>query len=561
MSLAQAAIVPDIRPVEELDVLVVGAGFTGLYQLHRLRELGFSVRLFEAAADLGGIWYWNCYPGARVDTHVPMYEFSLEELWRDWTWTERFPAWDELRRYFHYVDKKLDLSRDIRFNTRVEGAEFDLERNQWVVRAQDGSIVRARYLVMCTGFAAKPYTPDLKGLSLFAGAKHHTAWWPQEGLDMAGKRIGVIGTGASGVQVVQEAAAVASQLTVFQRTPILALAMQQCTLDEGTQNEMKRDYPARYVRRRESFGGFDFAASVKSALEVSPEERREVYEAAWAAGGFSFWVSTFYDIMMNLEANRTAYDFWREKVQARIDDPALAEKLAPKDPPHPFGVKRPSLEQNYYDVFNQDNVRLVDLKETPILEITSRGVRTAEGEYEFDILALGTGCDAVTGGLTQIDITGTQGVTLKEHWAAGARTHLGIASAGFPNLVFLYGPQSPSGFCNGPTCAELQGDWVVAFLEQMRERGGARFEATREAEDAWRTHVNEVGAMTLFPLADSWYMGANIPGKPREFLNYPGGVPLYLRMCEACAANDYEGFVLSGPGRGCATRGTSIKPP
>lgn len=540
----QSSIPSETQAAEAFDILVVGAGFTGLYQLHRLRQLGFSVRLLEAGADLGGIWYWNCYPGARVDTHVPMYEFSREDLWRDWTWTERFPAWDELRRYFHYVDQKLDLSRDIRFNTRVEAAEFDEGRQQWTVRTQDGGALRAQFLVLCTGFAAKPYVPKLKGLEQFKGAKHHTAWWPQNGLDLAAKRVGVIGTGASGVQVVQEAAAVAAELTVFQRTPILALAMQQCALDESTQVEMKRDYPARFARRRESFGGFDFHATGKSALEVSPEERKAIYEASWAAGGFSFWASTFYDVMMNLEANRTAYDFWRAKVQARIRDPKLAEQLAPREPPHPFGVKRPSLEQTYYDVFNQDNVRLVDLKATPILEITPGGVRTADGEYDLDILVLATGFDAVTGGLTQIDIRGVDGVTLKDKWAQGARTHLGMASAGFPNLLFLYGPQSPSGFCNGPTCAELQGDWVLEFLKHMRDAGVSRFEATPAAEQTWKDHVEAVGAMTLFPLADSWYMGANIPGKPRELLNYPGGVPMYLQMCQASAANGYEGFLL-----------------
>ncbi len=534
----------ETQSVEAFDILVVGAGFTGIYQLHRLRQLGFSVRLLEAGADLGGIWYWNCYPGARVDTHVPMYEFSSEDLWRDWTWTERFPAWDELRRYFRYVDQKLDLSRDIRFNTRVEAAEFDEGKQQWTVRSQDGCALQARFLVLCTGFAAKPYVPALKGLDRFKGAKHHTAWWPQNGLDLTAKRVGVIGTGASGVQVVQEAAALAAELTVFQRTPILALAMQQRALDEATQVEMKRDYPARFARRRESFGGFDFHASGKSALEVSPEERLAIYEASWAAGGFSFWASTFYDVMMNLEANRTAYDFWREKVQLRIQDPKVAEQLAPREPPHPFGVKRPSLEQTYYDVFNQHNVRLVDLKVTPILEITANSVRTADGEYDLDVLVLATGFDAVTGGLTQIDIRGVEGLTLKEKWAQGARTHLGMASAGFPNLLFLYGPQSPSGFCNGPTCAELQGDWVVEFLKHMRDEGVSRFEATPTAEQTWKDHVEAVGSMTLFPLADSWYMGANIPGKPRELLNYPGGVPMYLQMCKASAANGYEGFLL-----------------
>lgn len=528
----------------ELDVLVVGAGFAGLYQLHRLRELGFRVRLFEAGSDLGGIWYWNCYPGARVDSHIPNYEFSLEELWRDWNWTERFPGWSELRAYFHYVDTKLDLSRDIRFNTRVTGADFDAERGQWVVRTNSGAPVRARFLVLCTGFAAKHHVPDFEGLEDFQGVCHHTALWPQEGLDMTGRRVGVIGTGASGVQVVQEASRVAAQVTVFQRTPILALPMQQRKLDVATQRRMKADYPALFRRRSETFGGFEFDFNGKSALEVTPEVRRAVYEAAWNQGGFHFWLGAFSDVLMDEASNLTAYEFWRGKTRQRIRDPAVARKLAPDVPPHPFGVKRPSLEQFYYEAFNQDNVVLVDLHDTPIERITRVGVKTSDREHELDILVLATGFDAVTGGLTQIEIRGTQGLTLGEKWTQGARAHLGMASAGFPNLLFIYGPQSPSGFCNGPTCAELQGDWVVDCLTDLRARGIQRIEATTAAENAWSDHVEELTAMTLFPRADSWYMGANIPGKARQLLNYPGGLPLYLQKCGDCVAKNYAGFVL-----------------
>jgi len=317
----------------EIDVLIVGAGFAGVYQLQQLRKRGFNAQIFEAGATLGGIWYWNCYPGARVDTHVPMYEFSDKDLWQDWNWSERFPDWAELRRYFAYVDKKWDLSKDISFNTRVIAAEFDEAQSQWLVTTDDGKVTRANSVVFCTGFAAKSYIPEFEGLEDFEGVSHHTAHWPQEGLDFTGKRVGIIGTGASGVQVAQEAGGTAAALTIFQRTPILALAMQQKKLDVATQDEMKKEYPARYKRRNESSGGFDFPETEKSALEVSDEERNATFEDAWSKGGFSFWSNTFNDILLNMEANQTAYDFWRSKVHARVTDPAIAETLAPKIAP------------------------------------------------------------------------------------------------------------------------------------------------------------------------------------------------------------------------------------
>ncbi len=528
----------------DYDVVIVGAGFGGLYQLHRLRDLGLSVALVEAGSGLGGIWHWNCYPGARVDSHVPVYEYSDEKLWRDWYWDERFPDWTALRRYFDHVDATWDLSRDIRFNTRVSGADWDEAGRFWRVDTDAGDSLRTRFFLLCTGFAAKSYTPDFPGLEDFAGACHHTAHWPQDGLDMTGLRVGVVGTGASGVQVVQEAAKVAAEVTVFQRTPILALAMQQRRLTREEQDEAKVGYPEIFSRRIQTNSGFDFVEAAVPAMSVSDEERRATYERLWQMGGFAFWVGGYSDILLSEEANRTAYDFWREKVRARVADPAVAEVLAPTEPPHPFGVKRPSLEQNYYDVFNQDNVRLVDLKATPIERIIPSGVRTSEGDHELDLLVMATGFDAVTGGLTNIDIRGCGGESLKEHWQEGARTHLGIASAGFPNLLYIYGPQSPSGFCNGPTCAEVQGDWVVELIAHMRDAGVTRIEATPEAEQGWRDQVQAIASMTLFPRADSWYMGANIPGKPREMLNWPGGLQMYLMACRSSAEAGYSGFVL-----------------
>ena len=527
-----------------LDALIIGAGFNGIYQLHRLREEGFSVQIFEAGAGLGGIWYWNCYPGARVDSHVPNYEFSIKELWQDWNWTERFPAWDELRRYFAYVDEKLQLSKDIQFNTRVSGAQFDNSRNQWLVRTSDGRETRARFLIPCMGFAAKAYTPDFPGIDKFAGPCHHTAHWPQEGLDMTGKRVGVIGTGASGVQVTQEAAKVASHLTVFQRTPNMALPMQQRPLDEQTQQKMKLKYAAQFRQRAVSSSSMiDVVADERGAKDVPEVQRQAIFEAAWQKGGFHFWFGTFSDILQDKDSNLLAYEFWRDKIRARINDPALKEKLAPMKPLHPFGTKRPSLEQNFYEAFNQPNVKLVDVRDEPIQEITESGVLTSENAYEFDILVLATGFDASTGAFTQIDLRGTHGKTLKETWSDGVKTYLGFAVPAFPNMLMLYGPQSPTAFCNGPTCAEIQGDWVIDCLNHLRDRQLARIEATDAAAERWAAHIAELGEGTLFPLADSWYMGANIPGKCRQLLYHPD-VQGYLEQCRDAATSGYAGFEL-----------------
>jgi len=534
----------DNTETEELDVIIVGAGFAGLYLLDRLRSMGMFVQVFEAGDAPGGVWYWNCYPGARVDSPGPMYQFSRDDLWRDWKFSELYPSWQEIREYFHYVDKKLDLSRDIRFNRRVNEADFDPARNRWTVYSSDGSVTRARYFVLCTGLGSKPYIPELPGLSDFAGERHHTALWPQQGLDLAGKRVGVIGTGASGVQVAQEAAGVAAHLTVFQRTPNLALPMRQRKLDDDTIRRMKGDYPRAYQKRRTTFGGFDYEFLEKSASEVSEDERRATFERVWNIGGFAPWVGSFNDLLTNEHSNRAAYDFWRDKTRARINDPAVAEMLAPTEPIHPYGTKRPSLEQNFFDIFNLSNVSLVDLRKTPIERVTRSGIKTAAGEHDLDVLVLATGFDAVTGGLTGIDIRGTQGETLREKWAKGVRAHLGMAAAGFPNLLFVYGPHSPNAFANGPTCAELQGDWIVGLLDHVRQRDWKRFEATAPGEEEWRTQVLALADATLFPQADSWYLGANIPGKPREMLSFAGGLSTYMAKCNESAERGYEGFTI-----------------
>jgi cyclohexanone monooxygenase len=343
----------------------------------------------------------------------------------------------------------------------------------------------------------------------------------------------------------QEAAGVAAHLTVFQRTPNLALPMRQKKLDADAIRRMKEKYPEMFDRRTKTFAGFDYDVLAKSALEVSDYERQATFERLWEIGGFAPWIGSFNDILLNEEANRAAYQFWRDKTLKRIKDPAIAEILAPAEPIHPFGVKRPSLEQHFYEIFNQPNVSLVDLRTNPIERVTPGGIRTAAGEHELDILVLATGFDAVTGGLTSIDIRGPAGETLKDKWATGVRAHLGMAAAGFPNLLFVYGPQSPNGFCNGPTCAEVQGDWIARLLDHLRQGNYTRVEATVAAEEAWRAQVLALADATLFPRADSWYLGANIPGKPREMLSFTGGLPAYLAKCSESAERGYEGFALS----------------
>jgi len=535
--------------MEALDVLVIGAGFSGLYQLDRLRRLGYSVKIYEAAPALGGVWYWNCYPGARCDTYGPLYQYSDPALWQGWDFDELYPSWDKIREYFHYVDAKLDLSRDIRYDTRVVGATFDESKHHWVVRTENGRTAHARFMLMCTGIGSKPYTPPIAGLESFAGRVYHTARWPQEGVDLSGRHVGVLGTGATGVQVIQELGPVVATLTVFQRTPNMALPMRQQTLDEAGKRALRENMQERYAKRARTFGGYDFDFNDyagPTAAGLTPERIHEMYEEYWTLGGFVPWLGNFAEIWTDERLNRVAYDFWRDKVRQRIGDPDMAAKLAPDEPPHPYGVKRISLEQRYYEVFNQPNVTLVDLKETPLECVTPEGVFTTDGRvHPLDTLVLATGFDMVTGGLTAIDIRGTDGRSLREHWQDGVNAYLGSMTHGFPNMLFVYGPQAPAGLSNGPSSSEIHGDEIIQVLEHLRRAGRTRIESTAEADAGWRKRIDDYAAATLFCRADSWYMSANMPGKVRQMINYPMGIPDYLAQWRASAQAGYAGFDIA----------------
>jgi cation diffusion facilitator CzcD-associated flavoprotein CzcO len=528
-----------------LDVLVVGGGFSGLYQLDRLRDLGFDVKVWDAAGGLGGIWWWNCYPGARTDTVGHIYQFSHKDLWKDHDFAERYPDFAGVREYFEYIDGKLDLTKDIEFNTVAAQAQWNEASREWTVHSSDGKEQKARTVVLATGFGAKPLYPTIPGMETFAGECHHTARWPQGGLDVTGKRVVVIGTGASGVQVIQAAARDASEVSVFQRTPNLALPMRQRRLDHAENEEVRTSLPGRFEARYKAFAGFDFDFMPENAAAATDAERRATYERFWAAGGFPIWLGMYQDLLADEDANRTFYDFWRDKVHERVNDPATAELLAPADPPHPFGVKRPALEQNYFDVFNQDNARLIDQNDEPILEITSTGVVTKNGLIECDVIALATGFDNNRGGIMGIDIQGVNGERLQDKWANRVDTFMGLSTAGFPNMLFLYGPQSPSGFCNGPTSAEYQGDIVIEFLDHLRRNGHTRFESESAAEKEWTAHVDELFEGSLFTKARSWYWGANVPGKPAQMLNYSGGVPAYFGKWDEVKAAGYSEYEVS----------------
>ena len=527
----------------KVDVVVVGAGFAGLYALHRLRGLGLSAQCFEAGGDIGGTWYWNRYPGARCDIESLEYSYSFDEsLQQEWRWSERYSAQPEILRYIHHVADRFDLRRFVRLNTRVVSAKYDERGGHWQVTTDDGALTEARFCIMATGCLSSARVPPIEGAAQFAGRQLHTGQWPHEAVDCHGRRVGVIGTGSSGIQVVTAIAGEASELFVFQRTPSFSLPSKNAPLDPAVEREVKAGYAALRRKARESAAGnAAYPVPTQSAFDVDSGERARIYEQHWGAGRVSIG-RAFTDLLTDMRANDTAAEFVRDKIVATVKDERVAAALLPS---HPIGTKRVCLDSGYYEVFNRPDVTLVDLREEPIERITAAGVQTSRREIALDVIVYATGYDAMTGALDAIDIRGRGGRSLREKWQAGPRTLLGLQSAGFPNLFFITGPGSPSVLSNVIVCIEQHVDWIADALGYLQEHGLDRMEATVRAEDAWIAHVNEVASRTLFPQAASWYMGANVPGKPRVFMPYVGGVGAFRIACDRIAAAGYDGFHLT----------------
>ncbi|MBV1914427.1 MAG: NAD(P)/FAD-dependent oxidoreductase [Pseudomonadales bacterium] len=530
----------------DFDVIVVGAGFGGMYMLHKLREQGFSAKVIEAGDGVGGTWYWNRYPGARCDIESLDYQFGFsDEIQRGWNWTERFSAQPEILRYAQWVSEKLDLLKDIQFDTRVIQANFNDKNNSWSLNADTGETFTGKYCVMATGCLSMPRTPDFKGLDDFKGNVYFTAQWPHEEVDFSGQTVAVIGTGSSGIQSIPIFASQADHVTVFQRTPNFSLPAHNKPLEPGQAEAHKDKFMALRHEARTVGVGFGNAAEAKPAAEFSKDEAESHLESVWKTGGLGV-LSAFSDMVLNNESNEVAAEFIRDKIRGMVDDPAISEKLAPTS--YPLGTKRPCVDTGYFDVYNRDNVSLVDINDEAIETITSDGIKTTAHDFKVDNIVFATGFDAMTGALLKMDIRGRDGYTLNEKWEAGARTYLGLSMAGFPNLFTVTGPGSPSVLSNMIVSIEQHVEWIVDCMNHMRDNNIDSIEAEEKAESDWVAHVNELADMTLFPQANSWYIGANIPGKPRVFMPYIGGVGLYAQKCDRVAADGYDGFKLASVG-------------
>jgi cyclohexanone monooxygenase len=528
----------------DYDAVVVGAGFAGMYMLHRLRQLGCSARVYERGDGVGGTWYWNCYPGARVDVESREYSYSFsEELEHEWRWSERYATQPELLRYANYVADRFDLKRDIQFETTVTAAIFDEAANRWIVSTDNGDRVTATYCIMATGCLSIPKDIDLPGIENFQGRVYRTSLWPKEQqVDFTGQRVAVVGTGSSGIQAIPEIAKQAAHLTVFQRTPNFSLPSQNGPTDPAeVQDWLAKREDYRRIQRESWFGGVFMRPNAQSARDVSDEERQAIYERCWAEGGFRMAIA-FSDLLTDKWSNDTASEFVRSKIRQIVTDPAVAEKLLPRD--HPIVTKRPCVDTGYFTTFNRENVELVDIRKSPIEAITAEGARSGGRELQFDSLVLAIGFDAMTGALSNIEIRGRGGALLKDQWCEGPRTYLGLAIAGFPNLFIITGPGSPSVLSNMIVAIEQHVEWISDCIRYLDENCAEAIEARPDAQDDWVRHVNEIAELTLYPLANSWYVGANVPGKTRVFMPYIGGWKAYRDKCIDVAAKGYEGFDL-----------------
>ena len=528
-----------------LDAVVVGAGFAGIYALQKLVGLGFSIRAFETGSGIGGTWFWNKYPGAHSDVESLEYSYSFSDaLQQEWTWSKRYAPQAEILKYINHVADRFDLRKFIDFNTRVVSTVLDEQSNLWVIKTSTGETVKARYCIMASGNLSTYRVPEFPGLDRFKGEWYHSSRWPEGGVDVSGKRVGVIGTGSTGIQIVPVVAQSAGHLHVFQRSPNFCLPAQNAPLDADIQHRYKAVYPEKRQAARESvFGLAGFANPTRSALDVSPEERTRQYEKMWEHGSNQAFLTCFTDLLTSQESNDTAAEFVRGKIRAIVEDPKTGELLCPKD--HPIGARRLCVGTDYYETFNRPNVTLVDVRSAPIEEITANGIRTLDAEYELDTIVFATGFDAMTGALREIDIRGRDGLALKDKWNYGPTTYLGLMVTGFPNFFIITGPGSPSVKSNMVFSIEQHVDWIADCIEHLDERNIASIEPAQESESQWVGHVNEVAMRTLYPRAESWYMGSNVPGKPRVFMPYVGGIPAYRKICDDVAADGYRGFVLA----------------
>ena len=543
--MSMAAVEPD-HASARLDAIIVGAGIAGMYQLYRLRQLGLSVRVFETGGDVGGTWYWNRYPGARFDSESWTYGYSFsEELLQEWNWSEHFSGQPETLRYLNHVAEKFDLRRDIQFNAQVTAAHYQDAWRGWDIALADGTHHQATFLITAIGPLSAHTLPRIEGRDSFAGRAFHTARWPHEPIDFSGQRVGIIGTGATGIQTIQTIAKSVGHLTVFQRTANWAAPLHNTPISAAEMAEIKVNYPQIFARCRETPGCFIHMNDPRATFEVSEAERLAFYEELYSKPGFGIWQGNFRDMSTDPEANAAASEFIAGKIRQRVKDPALAEKLIPKD--HGFGTRRVPLESGYFEVYNQDNVRLVDLRETPIDRITPAGVKTSAEEHHLDTLIYATGFDALTGGFDRIDIRGRGGLKLKDKWAEGPRTFLGLQTADFPNMLTIVGPHNAAARCNIPRCIEQNVEWVSDLMSYMRARDLRHIETTRAAEDAWTESINELAAHMLYTHVDSWMTGvnSNVEGKNiRRVLQYQGGAPAYRAHCDEVAAAEYAGFTL-----------------
>ena len=526
--------------IHSFDVVVIGAGFAGLYALHRLRKEGYSVRVLEAGDAIGGTWYWNRYPGARCDVESMQYSFSFsDEIQQEWKWSQLYAPQPEILGYINFVADRLDLRRDIQLRTRVTAAAFDDGARRWTVTTEAGERFVAPFCVMATGCLSIPLIPTIRGLDDFGGAVYRTSDWPHEGVDLAGKRVGLIGTGSSGIQAAPRLAEQAGRLVVFQRTPNYSIPAWNRPLEDEYIQDWKKNYRERRSAARRTRNNTLNNAGGGPGRIVSPEEREREFELRWASGGIGFMYA-YTDMTIDPEVNRQASEFVRAKIGEIVRDPETARKLMPQD--HGIGGKRICVDTDYFQTFNRDNVSLVDVRSEPIERATQAGIRTSAAEHPLDVIVLAIGFDAMTGALLRIDVTGRGGVKLRERWAEGPKTYLGMAVAGFPNMFLITGPGSPSVFTNMVTSIEQHVDWIADCMAHVLAKGGTAVEAEEEAQEEWVAHVNEVASKTIFPTANSWYMGANIPGKPRVFMPYLGGAATYSATCERVAQSGYEGF-------------------